>query len=314
MTRNYYFDNIKVYLIFLVVFGHLIEPLIINDFYRDIYLIIYSFHMPIFILVTGYFAKANPKGLKKLAKIFIKYEMIYAVVAICLFLIFRPPLNLSNGGFKPLLILEPIWLLWYLISLLWWRLILIMIEKSKLVLIVLIILIIGFNFIDFNFRILSIGRTLTFAPFFFVGYYLKKYQVNIIELKKYRKFIIVFTVLLAIFWSNNIQQIQIEDLYGARSLAVSYQPMLIVKLKLQLYLLATYTGLLFMIFVSDKEQSYSYLGAQTLPIYIYHGLIIMIMQFSGIFQYLQSIPQMVSLSVIILLSLFMVKYFAKLRV
>ncbi|MDA3100191.1 acyltransferase family protein, partial [Staphylococcus pseudintermedius] len=56
--RDAFFDNARAILIFLVVFGHLIQP------YTDahptvyaLYLLIYSFHMPAFLFISGYFAK-----------------------------------------------------------------------------------------------------------------------------------------------------------------------------------------------------------------------------------------------------------------
>ena len=59
--RLYRFDNIKFILIFLVVFGHMLEftPGYTNT--HDIYRIIYSFHMPVFIFVSGYFARFSPR-------------------------------------------------------------------------------------------------------------------------------------------------------------------------------------------------------------------------------------------------------------
>ena len=65
-NRNYTFDNIKIILIFLVVFGHLInvvyteKPFII----QIIWIIIYTFHMPLFVLISGYFSKGYSVSLK----------------------------------------------------------------------------------------------------------------------------------------------------------------------------------------------------------------------------------------------------------
>ena len=55
-VREYKFDNLKILLILLVVLGHIIEP-----FYKlnTLYLIIYAFHMPVFVYISGYFAKGN---------------------------------------------------------------------------------------------------------------------------------------------------------------------------------------------------------------------------------------------------------------
>ena len=55
--RSYYFDNGKFFLIVLVVLGtfdhNLQEDVDTNALYNTIY----TFHMPAFILISGYFAK-----------------------------------------------------------------------------------------------------------------------------------------------------------------------------------------------------------------------------------------------------------------
>ena len=50
--RDYQFDNIRLLLIFFVVFGHLLESFAIGSL---LYRFIYSFHMPVFIFINGYF-------------------------------------------------------------------------------------------------------------------------------------------------------------------------------------------------------------------------------------------------------------------
>lgn len=72
--RNDRADNIKAILIFLVVFGHMLELASA----RRIYLIIYSFHMPAFIFVTGYYAKFKPrKILLELIMPYILFQTLY---------------------------------------------------------------------------------------------------------------------------------------------------------------------------------------------------------------------------------------------
>ncbi|WP_394777737.1 acyltransferase family protein, partial [Undibacterium sp.] len=59
-SRNVTIDNIKGVLIFFVVFGHLIEMHIEGDhFLHSIWIFIYSFHMPMFALVSGMFSKTT---------------------------------------------------------------------------------------------------------------------------------------------------------------------------------------------------------------------------------------------------------------
>ena len=50
--RNYRMDNIRCILIFLVVFGHMLTWIPKAD---TPYRIIYLFHMPAFLFLTGYF-------------------------------------------------------------------------------------------------------------------------------------------------------------------------------------------------------------------------------------------------------------------
>ena len=69
--RDYFFDNARAFLIFLVVFGHLLQPYTSEDkFLSALYLLIYSFHMPTFLFISGYFAKNldKPHYLEKIAK------------------------------------------------------------------------------------------------------------------------------------------------------------------------------------------------------------------------------------------------------
>ena len=60
--RNDYFDNIKSVLITLVVIGHFLLPLESTRLKDGLVNVIYLFHMPMFIMVSGYFAKGMYAG------------------------------------------------------------------------------------------------------------------------------------------------------------------------------------------------------------------------------------------------------------
>lgn len=68
LKRESYFDNAKFILIFLVVFGHFLQTFIADYAgVRVLYIYIYTFHMPAFVLISGFFAKSfgKPGYLKK---------------------------------------------------------------------------------------------------------------------------------------------------------------------------------------------------------------------------------------------------------
>ena len=58
--RDYLFDNYKAFLIVLVVVGHFIEVASDDNVVMETTKwIIFSFHMPAFVFISGYFSKKN---------------------------------------------------------------------------------------------------------------------------------------------------------------------------------------------------------------------------------------------------------------
>ena len=57
------YDNVKFLCILLVVIGHFIESYTeTSEFYRSLFLAIYSFHMPMFFFISGLFKRPSAKG------------------------------------------------------------------------------------------------------------------------------------------------------------------------------------------------------------------------------------------------------------
>ncbi|EAD8587403.1 acyltransferase family protein, partial [Listeria monocytogenes] len=86
LKRESYFDNAKFILIFLVVFGHFLQTFIADYAgVRVLYIYIYTFHMPAFVLISGFFAKSfgKPgylkKTMKKLILPYVFFQLIYSI-------------------------------------------------------------------------------------------------------------------------------------------------------------------------------------------------------------------------------------------
>lgn len=82
--RIYYWDNLKGLLILLVVLGHYVEyamPLMPS--LSRVWTAIYSFHMPAFVLVSGYFlgkSKRNPvERIPKVLGLYVLMQVLYAI-------------------------------------------------------------------------------------------------------------------------------------------------------------------------------------------------------------------------------------------
>jgi fucose 4-O-acetylase-like acetyltransferase/lysophospholipase L1-like esterase len=167
--RSPYWDNIKGFLICLVVFGHFLWD------YRGIGLagflvnFIYLFHMPAFIFVSGYLSKSDhAKSMGAIIKLTVIYIIFNTSMMIFSFV-------LVNTSFQ---FLTPVYSFWFLISLIIWRFIIKYVEKIKYILLISIITAIFIGLWSDVTNVLAIARTIVFFPFFLVGYKLSADNIN----------------------------------------------------------------------------------------------------------------------------------------
>ena len=170
--RSTFWDNYKGILIFLVVFGHFIytyaakKP---DSLAHQLYIFIYSFHMPAFIFCSGYFSRSErSRGRESLTQL-----LVYYLVFNTTMLVF---MNVYRGtDFK---FLGPYYSYWYILSLIAWRAAIGHLDKVKLLvpMSVLITLLMGFSK-DFTLD-LSIRRTIAFFPFFAAGYLVNREKLE----------------------------------------------------------------------------------------------------------------------------------------
>ena len=196
LERNYKIDNIRFIAMFLVVFSHMIE--LFADCEKNlIYRIIYSFHMPLFIFISGYVAKFDKnKIFKKLIPAYLIFQTIYKIFD-CVYIqgINKITVTYSN----------PYWFLWYLFILIGYYLLIPIFDESieKRPYIVLLAFAVAL-FIGFDTSIgyeLSLSRFISFLPFFLLGYYSKSGEI--LDKIQNDKIIIIssiFGVFLSIFY------------------------------------------------------------------------------------------------------------------
>ena len=96
--RVYLWDNLKFFLIFLVVLGHFASAYynrVGADILKSIYSFIFAFHMPAFFFVMGLFAKKTVNG-----KEFPYKKVISYVILGFLLMIFDNVINVFIGSFR----------------------------------------------------------------------------------------------------------------------------------------------------------------------------------------------------------------------
>lgn len=283
MARDYRFDNIKVLLIFLVVFGHLLELIADKTFSHELYLLIYSFHMPAFVFVSGYFARWSPKKiLTRLAWVYVLFQVVYILFDNALF-----------GNSAPIQFFTPYWLMWYMLVMVYCYCLIPFIDTSStpkrlvvLGLAVAVSLLAGFD--DNVGRFMSLSRFFTFLPYFIAGYYMGKSGNSLAKLEERlgsKKPLTVLAALAAVIVAAmfvvSCDAITPNVLYGASSYcAADYGPLL--KGALMLVAVA-FIALLLLAMPNRRVPFVTAVGAGTLSIYILHGFIVRALSLTGIF-------------------------------
>ncbi|MER5913448.1 acyltransferase family protein [Streptomyces sp. NPDC001982] len=118
--RDAFFDNAKYLAIVLVAMGHSWEPLKGDSrILEAAYTVVYSFHMPAFIIISGFFSRSfdmRPDRLKRLitgvAVPYIVFETAYPL--------FKRLVD--HDPHQEISLLDPWYLTWFLVALFVWRL------------------------------------------------------------------------------------------------------------------------------------------------------------------------------------------------
>lgn len=308
MQRDHRIDSLKGLLIILVILGHvIIEIDNINVINHAVMGGIYVFHMPLFILISGYLTRPH----HELSQRQLWKGVGNLLVTIVIFQVLSMLRHLPQGKDPIAMLLEfPYGILWYLMSLIYWRLIIYYTPQwllkrpvAYLSLAFLLSILSGLTHLG-NF--LAIQRTLNFYPFFLLGYYYKQGAISDRWWKNYPLHAAVALIMLPlILWlyphCGNV-------LNGADHYTLSGIPQKVLTL-----ITSTATSLLVFNMVGDFKWLRP-IGKDSLFYYLYHIYLLMIIVAPTVERYNlpHSLPFMLLYTAIILGTLLLmhkVKFF-----
>ena len=264
--RNEYLDSLKFYLICFVVLGHtLAEHIHGSPFIDGLLYWIYTFHMPLFVLLSGFFSKKMDKGKFKwfVIRTFETF-LIFQAISVLLKYLTGETITLQ-------LIISPISVYWYLFSLILWRSLLQLmpekwLRKEPVIIGVtfMVGLVAGFIPVSNEF---AIQRTLAFLPFFFLGYYSKQNGwLDILRGSSIKWVLVILALSMVVFIISLRHGIMTFDKLCENTPYNGCSDMMI---RLLIYLLAFGNGIAFLRF-SKATKVASIMGTMTLYIYVYH--------------------------------------------
>lgn len=162
--RIAYFDNARYWVMLLVVIGHSLTQFVQMDSARGVYVWIYAFHMPLFVLVSGYTARTYRGSDRQVRRLVSTLVVPYLLVETSLQLLMRH----YEGSPDPLALLSPQWLAWFLAALFVWRLTTPIWQALRYPITTSIAISLLVGLIEVP-NVLALPKILGFLPFYVVG-------------------------------------------------------------------------------------------------------------------------------------------------
>ncbi|GAA3117010.1 hypothetical protein GCM10010466_05010 [Planomonospora alba] len=274
--REPYLDNVKFVLIALVVVGHSLVPTLDADSAKAAYMFIYTFHMPAFVLISGYLGRNFWNSNAKINKLVDTMLVPYVIVEIGYAL-----LRFSLGQKWTLTITDPAWLNWYLLALVLWRISTPIWHRMRQPILVafVICLAAGFSEISGDF---SLDRFFGLLPFYVIGMMLKPEHFDLLKplwVRITAGITLAAGAAVAILVAPHVNLKPVYFRYSFKKMDLEWWLGLGVRGAMLLAALALTFALLAL--VPRRETWFSDLGTRTLYAYLLHGVPVLIAKDQG---------------------------------
>ncbi|MFE6972969.1 acyltransferase family protein [Streptomyces sp. NPDC057682] len=278
--RDAYFDNAKYLAIVLVAVAHSWVPVMDGSrAARALYMVTYTFHMPAFIIISGYFSRSfdlSPAKVKRLvtgvAVPYVVFETGYSL--------FRRYVDDPDA---PVSLTEPWYLTWFLAALFIWRLTTPIWQNLRHPLAVSLVIACLASFAPSIGDDLDLPRVLQFLPFFVLGLRLTPEHFRLVRRREVRILAVplVLGAVVFAYWAAHRMQLgwflrnsSAQDMgnpwwYGA-------------VMTLALFGCAVLLTAAFLSWVPRRRMWFTVLGAGTICGYLLHGFMVKGVEYSGL--------------------------------
>lgn len=296
---SYLIDNIKVLLIFLVVFNHIIAFCLVKEdiVIRYIWYAITIFHMPAFIFVSGYLSKKPQNVMKNVKNLLIPYILGYSLTWYA---------QIWLGKKIDYELLRPSGtVMWFVLALFIYRLTIEAFGKMRFIMPLSIIFALWAGTRAEFTTYLSSSRIVVFFPFFVAGYLWKSEYIKAVREFKGKWILIPLTGLILFAVPNYMitNSMPVDIFRGNHSYMICGLEVgegIVIRLLMYLVsFLVIYTMLAVM---PDIRLPLTFIGRNTMGIYFFHYPIMIIM--NGLF--ILRIPELMNVWALLGVSLIFV--------
>lgn len=280
-ARDPYFDNAKYLAILLVVCGHAVEPLRDVPLVRAAYVWTYLFHMPLFIVITGYLSRrftfSGGKARKLITNLAVPYVIFETAYSVYFWAV-------SDGKPLEISLLRSSYLMWFLLALFLWRLSTPVWQQIRWPLSVAVAVSLLSFMTDLP-RDLTLPRLLGLLPFYVLGLVLRPVHFDLLRRPRARiagacTLLVTLTAayLLGrrvkmdwVYWADNHEALGLSNVTGTL-------------LRASMLLAATVLVFAFLAVVPSFKIWFTALGATTLYAYLLHGFLVQSAQKLGLYE------------------------------
>ncbi|WP_131737850.1 acyltransferase family protein [Actinomadura roseirufa] len=275
--RDPFFDNAKYLAILLVVAGHSLANLQNVPVAKALYIFVYMFHMPLFIVITGYFSRnwtfSGGKARKLITNVGVPYVVFEFAYSIYDWLAGRNELEIS--------LLNPYYLTWFLCALFMWRLSTPVWQQIRWPVAVALVFALLSYMSDLG-GTFDIHRVIGLLPFYVLGLALRPAHFELLKRPVARPlgacvlaagFAVSYLAMNHmskdwIYWKDPHFQLGVGNLAGT-------------VMRLGMFTGATLLVAGFLALVPRRRYWFTGLGAATLYAYLLHGFVTRLLNFTG---------------------------------
>ena len=281
--RDPWFDNAKMLLVLLVVVGHswtLLPETVLN---ARLYDWLYLWHMPAFVMVTGYLSKRFTWSRRSLRRLVTTVVLPYMILE-GLLALFR----VHVGGEKlERLWLNPHWPMWFLAALFFWRLATPVLKRlphpvTAAVTISVLSGLLATELLDTN-------RVLGLLPFYVLGLVTEKRHVDALRTQHVR--LLGLLVLAGGVWLVSVGDLTAEWMYYRSSYAEMGTGFLEgAATRVGLLVVAVAMTVAVLAWLPTKGGWFTRMGAASLVVYLFHGFVVKGAEYAGVVEWAAARP------------------------
>lgn len=275
-------DNLKCFLMISVVVGHFVNQYPDSSFMRSMSIIIYSYHMPLFIFVAGLLQKKWTKERPFRWDKPIYYIILGYVLKILIYIV-----KVVFGQEAVFSLFTDTGIPWYMFAMAAYMVIAYGIRRwnAQICLVVSVILALLAGYVVEIGSFLYLSRILVFFPFYYAGYLLNSDTVLAFTRQKWVRISAVFVIIIGIF----VSFYWIDDIFSIIRMFTGRNAYALIRIsncgwqhRLLCYVITVVVSTALISLMPDKRIAPAeVVGKNTLQIYFWHRVILYIMMYSG---------------------------------